>query len=191
CELYQTPRCKVHRWTAELAALREVLLQSGLTEEMKWGSPCYTLEGKNVVMLSAFKDCCALGFFKGVLLQDERGVLVAPGPNSQAVRQLRFDSIEQVHAQRKLATEFLAAAISLERSGREVSFRAAPEPMPLELQARLDADPALSAAFDALTPGRRRSHILHVAGAKQAETRAARAERCAAKILAGQGFNER
>lgn len=191
CELYQTPQCKVHSWTETLKALRTLLLDSGLTEEMKWGSPCYTLEGKNVVLLGALKDSCTLGFFKGVLLTDERGDLEPPGPNSQAVRLFKFTSPKEVRAQRTLVVRFIEEALALERAGAQVTFLKSPEPMPAELRTRLDVDPALSAAFEALTPGRRRSHVLHVSGAKQSKTREARVERCAPKILAGRGFNER
>ncbi|PKN57532.1 MAG: hypothetical protein CVU56_10375 [Deltaproteobacteria bacterium HGW-Deltaproteobacteria-14] len=191
CDQYQTPQCKVHLWTSALVELRALLVASGLSEEMKWGSPCYTLDGKNVVMLTSFKDHCALSFFKGVLLADERGVLAAPGPNSQAMRLFKFTSRDEVRAQRELVVRYLEEAIALERAGATVTFAASPEPMPAELSAQLAADPALSAAFDALTPGRRRSYILHVSGAKQAKTRAARAERCVPLILAGKGFNER
>jgi uncharacterized protein YdeI (YjbR/CyaY-like superfamily) len=191
CEHYKTPQCKVHRWTEALVALRAVLLESGLTEEMKWGSPCYTLNGKNVVMLSSFKGYCALSFFKGALLADERGVLAPPGPNSQAARLFKFASAEQVRAHRQLAARYIEEAIEVAKAGAKVTFGQSPEPVPAELQARLDAAPPLKAAFDALSPGRRRSYILHVSGAKQSKTREARAERCIPKILEGKGFNER
>lgn len=191
CEQFATPACKVRRWPEVLAELRALLLDSGLTEEMKWGSPCYTDDGRNVVMLGALKDGCALGFFKGALLADPDGLLESPGPNSQAARQLRFRSVDEVRAKGEATRAFLAQAIAVERSGAKVAFREAPEPEPEELTAVLDADPAARAAFDALTPGRRRSHILHVLGAKQAATRRVRAERCLPKILAGKGFLDR
>jgi len=190
CDRYRTPECKVHPWTEALTALRELVLAAGLTEAMKWGAPCYTLEGKNVVGVAALKDACALSFFKGALLEDPDGVLEAPGPNSRHVRYLKFSSAKQVRARRKLIQALLGQAIALQRAGKRVAPPAA-EPLPAELQARLDADPPLAAAFAALTPGRRRSHALYVSGAKQASTRATRAERCAAKILAGKGYTER
>jgi uncharacterized protein YdeI (YjbR/CyaY-like superfamily) len=181
----------VHRWTKALAALRELVLASGLVEEMKWGSPCYTLGGKNVVMLTAFKEYCALQFFKGAALVDDAGVLESPGPNSRFTRFLKFQSLEDVLARREQAGSLIEQAVALERAGTKVAAEPASEPVPVELKRRLAADPALRRAFDALTPGRRRSHILYVSGAKQSETRQRRVERCAPEISAGRGFNER
>ncbi len=191
CDRYRTAECKVHRWTATLLALRELLSESGLTEEMKWGSPCYTLDGKNVVMIASLHDFCALSFLKGAILEDEHGVLEAPGPNSRIARYLKFTSAEQVQARRAIAAKLIEQAIEAERAGKRVPPRSATEPIPEELQARLDADPLLAEAYEALTPGRRRSHILYVSGAKQSKTRGARAERCVSKVLAGKGYNER
>jgi len=158
---------------------------------MKWGCPCYTLDGKNVVMLTALRDRCGLSFFEGALLTDAHGLLERPGPNTRAARELPITSLDQVHAHREAIRAFLAQAIALEKQGAKVAVDAEPEPIPEELEARLAADAALRAAFDALTPGRQRSHILYVGGAKKPQTRVARAERCAAKILEGKGFNER
>ena len=191
CEHFQTAQCKVVVWADTLAALREVLRASPLTEDIKWGSPCYTFDGGKVLMLTALRDRCALGFFKGTLLHDEHDVLQAPGPNSQAVRQLVFTSAEQVRERRDQIDHFLSQAIDLQRAGAKVVFDPAPEPMPDELQAVLDADPAVATAFDALTPGRRRSYVLHVSRAKQAKTRTSRATRCIPKILQGKGFHDR
>lgn len=191
CDHFKTPQCKVHLWEAELAALREVLKASGLTEEMKWGAPCYTLDGKNVAMLVALKECAAISFFKGAALQDADGLLESPGPNSRFGRYLKVRSMAEVKARRKAAKALLAQAIELERAGVKVAPAPAAEPVPEELERRLKKDAALRKAFEALTPGRRRSHILHVSGAKQSETRERRVERCAEDILAGRGFNER
>lgn len=190
CEHFKTPACKVHRWGDELRALRSIVGESELVEALKWGAPCYTLDGKNVAALGAFVDGCRLSFFKGALIDDPGGALVAAGPNSRHTRYLAFSSLAEVEAQREAIAELLAKAIAVERAGLRVP--PAPEgELPEELASRLADDPALAAAFEALTPGRRRSHALHVAGAKQAATRARRAERCAQKILAGKGFNER
>lgn len=191
CDDYRTPACKVHRWTAVLARMREVLRASGLVEEMKWGSPCYTVDGRNVAMLVAFRESCALSFFKGVALDDPDGVLQSAGPNARYARVLRFRSLDEAEALRPHAVRLVAQAIAVERAGTKVAPAATLEAMPEELAARLEADPALRAAFDALTHGRRRSHVLHIAGAKQGDTRARRVERCAPDILAGRGFNER
>ena len=191
CDLYQTPECKVHRWAETLEALRELLLESELVEEMKWGSPCYTLNGKNVVMLASRKESCILSFFKGAALVDEDDLLVRPGPNSRFARLLSFTSADDVMERRPQAARLIQQAIEVERAGKKVEPEGEPEPVPVELERRLAADPELETAFDALTPGRQRSHILYVSGAKQSKTRERRVERCAPKILAGKGFNER
>lgn len=191
CEHFRTPACKVRQWTAPLEALRALLGGTELVEEMKWGSPCYTLDGKNVVMLVSRRDYCALSFFKGAALDDPDSALTPPGPNSRYGRLLTFGSLEDVERLRAHAEGFVRQAIDLERAGVEVVVDAAPEPMPAEFEERLDADPDLRLAFEALTPGRRRSHILFVGGAKQSATRARRVERCTEKIFAGKGYNER
>ena len=191
CEHYQTPSCKVHLWTPVLVSLRSLILDAGLTEEMKWGSPCYTVGGKNVVMIVSLRESCALQFFKGAALIDDEGLLESPGPNSRFGRLLRFRSVEEFDARRPVATRLLEQAVALEQAGVKVVPSAVPEPVPEELARRLEADDTLRRAFDALTPGRRRSHILHVGGAKQSGTRERRVDRCADDILAGRGFNER
>ena len=190
CDHYKTPACKVHRWSEELVALRQLLLASGLTEEMKWGSPCYTQHGKNIVMLVSRREYCALTFFKGGLLTDVDGVLERVGPNSHMGRMFKFTSVAQVEDNARRVGGFIDAAVAVVKSGRTAA-PPPPEPMPSELEEALAADPVLAAAFAALTPGRRRSYILHISGAKQSKTRAARAERCERKILGGKGFNER
>lgn len=191
CDRYRTPDCKVHRWTAALEQLRAIVRAAGLTEEMKWGSPCYTLGGKNVSMLVSFNESCALQFFKGAALDDPQGLLESPGPNSHAGRYLRFRSAEEVTAKRDAAAAFVAQAIALERAGVRIAAPAQREPLPEALAQRLDSDPALAQAFAALSPGRQRSHILHIQGAKQAETRQRRVDKCAPEIFAGRGFGER
>ena len=192
CDNYRTPACKVHRWTKELEALRALVVASGLSEEMKWGSPCYTLGGKNVVMLVSFKESCALQFFQGAALVDDDAALESPGPNSQLVRFLRFRSLDEVRARRELAQRLLDQAIAIERGGkRSAPEKGKTEPLPVELARRLAGDAALARAFDALTPGRKRSHVLQVSGAKQSETRERRVDKCVPVILAGRGFNER
>jgi len=191
CEHYRTPQCKVHPWTDALRALRAAALEAGLTETMKWGSPCYTLGDANVLMLVAFRESCALSFFQGAGLDDPDGALEAPGPNSRFGRYLRFRSAGEVAARRTTLDRLLAQAIALARAGTKLEVAPAAEPVPGELERLLAADPTLKRAFEALTPGRRRSHILHIAGAKQSETRTRRAEKCAPEIRAGRGFQER
>lgn len=191
CEHHATPRCKVRSWTAALVALRALVQAEGLSEEVKWGHPCYTVDGRNVLMLGALRDRCTLSFLEGAALPDDDGLLERPGPNSHRARLVSFRSAEEVDARRDAVRRLVVAAVARARSGERLPDRVDEDPIPAELEARLDADPALRAAFDALTPGRRRSHVLHVAGARGAETRARRAERCAPEILAGRGFHER
>jgi uncharacterized protein YdeI (YjbR/CyaY-like superfamily) len=191
CAHYKTPSCKVHRWAAELRSLRALLLASDLEEAVKWGSPCYEVDGKNVAMLISFKDSCVLSFFQGALLEDPDGALEAAGPNSRHARLLRFHSPEDVARRETVTERLLRQAIEVARSGKRVPRALDEERLPTELERRLAADPALRAAFDGLTPGRRRSHALHVSGAKQSETRERRVDRCAADILAGRGWGER
>lgn len=191
CDKYQTPACKVHLWAKPLVALRALLQKTELEEQLKWGSPTYSLAGKNVVMITSFKEFCALQFFKGALLEDPDGLLDSPGPNSRHTRTLRFRSMDEVKARTAPARRFIAQAIELEREGKQVAPRTSSEPMPEEFGQRLAANASLQRAFEALTPGRQRSHILHVSGAKRAETREGRVDACAKLILAGRGFNER
>ncbi len=158
---------------------------------MKWGSPCYTFEGKNVVMMASRRDFCALSFFQGAGFDDPGELLEAPGPNSRYARYLKFRSADDVEEHREAIRDFIEQAIEWRRTGKTVDVSDELEPMPDELEARLESDPALRDAFDELTPGRQRSHILHVGGAKRASTRERRVEKCVPKILAGKGYNER
>lgn len=191
CEHFQTPHCKVHLWTDALRKLRELVLESGLEEEMKWGSPCYTLGGKNVVMLASTRHYCAISFLKGGAIKDEEGLLEKPGPNSRIARMVKFTSAQEVDDRRQHIVGFLKTAIELEKSGTKVELDHAPEPLPEELEERLEADLELKEAFEALTPGRRRSFVIFVSGAKQAATRHSRVEKCIPKIYSGKGYNER
>ncbi len=191
CDKYQTPDCKVHQWHDILVELRAMLDDSVLEGQLKWGSPCYSLGGKNVVMLAAFKDYCSINFLKGAGLDDPHGILEKQGPNTRFARLVRFRSAEDLAERREATLDFIRQAIELERSGVEIEPEGSPEPMPEELEDRLAVDPDLQTAFDELTPGRQRSHILYVGGAKQSSTRVDRAERCVPKILAGKGYNER
>jgi uncharacterized protein YdeI (YjbR/CyaY-like superfamily) len=190
CDLYRTADCKVLLWTDALVALRQMLLETELEEEMKWGVPCYTLDGKNVLMMTSFRRGCALSFFKGAAFDDPEGLLTKPGPNSRYARLLEFTSLEQVESLREQTEAFIQVAIQAERDGVEVVVED-DEPMPEELERRLATDAGLADAFEKLTPGRQRSHILHISGAKQSATRERRVEKCAPKIIAGKGFNER
>lgn len=191
CEKFDTPQCKVHRWNAELTALRALLREGPLVEEMKWGSPCYTLDGRNVVMLGALKDAVVLSFFEGHRLRDEEGVLETAGPNSLQARQVRVRSLEEVETVLPALRGFLAQAVELARQPPAPRVRAAPGEPPPELAARLAEEAELRRAWEALTPGRQRSHILHIQGGKAEETRRRRVEACLPWILDGRGFKER
>jgi uncharacterized protein YdeI (YjbR/CyaY-like superfamily) len=179
------------RWRDTLGAVRALLLEAGLHEDFKWRSPVYTVEGANVAILWGFKEYAALGFFKGVLLRDDAGLLEAPGENSRSARLVRFTDTAQVAALRPVLIAYAHEAIALERAGRKVDFPKDDLPVPAELRDRLAADPALRDAFQALTPGRQRGYLLHFGQPKQAATRIARIERSAARILAGKGINDR
>lgn len=190
CPLGGTPECKVHKWPEELKLLRNIALNCNLTEESKWGVPCYTYKGANIAIVSAFKDYGALSFFKGVLLQDEHKLLDKPGENSQSTRLFKFTSPRQITDIEDIIKAYIFEAIQAEEEGLKVEFKKNPEPMPEELQNKLDDDPNFRSAFDALTPGRQRSYILHIGQAKQAKTRESRVEKCIPKVFAGKGFNE-
>lgn len=178
------------QWPAEVAALREVLLRCDVDEAIKWGKPCYVHGGANIALVQEFKDFLALMFFKGALLDDPDDVLEAQGPNSRSARRMRFTSVDDVARLDATVEAYVAEAIEVEGSGAEVG---PPPELDLadELRERLDADPALKEAFDALTPGRQRAYNLHVASAKRSETRAARVEKHVPKIMAGKGPNDR
>jgi len=178
------------RWSAEMAALRGVLLSTELTEDWKWRQPCYTHDGHNVVILGELRDSLILGFFKGELLADPAGVLEPNGPNSRSARRMCFRSVEDVERLADTVRAYVAEAIAVEEAGLTVG--PAPEQeLAEELRVRLDADPDLAAAFWALTPGRRREYNLYVSGAKQASTRAARVERHVERIRSGRGMRDR
>lgn len=179
-------------WQAETKQLRAILLGCGLCEELKWGKPCYTHQGNNLAIIQGMKQHCAVMFFKGALLKDPAGQLVRPGEHSQAGMRLEFTSVKQVRELEPALRRFVAQAIRLEKAGAKVDFKAKHElTLPDELTSRLKGDPALAAAFHALTPGRRRAYVMHFSGAKQSATRAARIERCVGAILAGMGRDER
>lgn len=177
-------------WRAESQALREIVLDCGLTEELKWRQPCYTSEGKNIVIIQRMKDFVALAFFKGALLTDPKRVLERPGKNSQTGRRIPFTSVGAVVRMRPVLKAYVREAIGVEKAGLKVPKAAKPL-LPEELKAKLDDDPRFRKAFQALTPGRQRGYALYFAGAKQPKTREARIAKYAPKILAGKGFFDR
>ena len=179
------------KWQKETDKLRKIVLDCDLTEETKWGKPCFTYRKKNIAIIIPLKDACALSFFKGALLSDQKQILAKIGEHTQAGRWIKFTSLKEIAAINSILRKYIYEAIEVEESGKKVTLKKASEyAVPEELQARLDAAPQLRAAFEALTPGRRKSYILHVSRAKQEKTRAARVERCIPMILSGRGFNE-
>jgi uncharacterized protein YdeI (YjbR/CyaY-like superfamily) len=177
------------RWYGELNKLRPLVLGCGLTEEIKWRQPCYTLDGGVVLLISSFKDYCALAFFKGALMKDPEGILVAPGENSQFVRQARFTSVRDIAALEPVIKSYIGEAIEIEKAGLKVQKNPTVS-MPAEFQSKLDEIPALKTAFEALTPGRRRAYAMYFSQPKQSKTREARIEKCTPQILAGKGLGD-
>jgi uncharacterized protein YdeI (YjbR/CyaY-like superfamily) len=179
------------KWQKEADKLREIALECDLSEETKWGKACFTYQKKNVAIVIPLKDTCAFSFFKGALLKDPKHILQRVGEHTQAGRWVKFTSVKEITALQSALRSYVGEAIELEKSGKKVTLKKASEyVVPEELQATLDAAPKLRAAFEALTPGRRRSYIFHIAGAKQVKTRLARAQRCVPMIFSGRGFNE-
>lgn len=179
------------KWQAEFAALRTILLDTPLTEELKWGVPCYTLAGKNVALIHGFKEYCAILFVKGALLRDPDGVLIQQTSNVQAGRQIRFTDAREIAAMAPTLRAYLAEAIEAEKAGLEVEFKGSEEfSMPEELQNRFQEDPALKTAFEALTPGRQRAYLLFFSEPKQAKTREARIEKSIPQIFSGKGLRD-
>ena len=178
------------QWPDEMGRLRPILLDSGLTEEFKWRKPCYSHDGKNIVIVQEMREFLALMFFKGALLNDPDGVLVDQGPNSRSARRMEFTSVDDVVRLADTVAAYVSAAIAAEKEGLEVG-RAPDLVLVAELADRLDDDPRLEAAFEALTPGRQREYNMYFAAAKQAKTRNARIDRYRDKILDGKGMRDR
>src|SRR6266404_5145601 len=175
---------KAKEWQEELQKLRTIVLDCGLTEELKWGVPCYTFEKSNIVLIHVFKEYCALLFFKGALLKDAKGILVQQTENVQAARQIRFTNVREIVGMKPILKAYIAEAIEVQKAGLEVNYKKTSEfKVPEEFQNKLDKIPALKTAFEALTPGRQRGYILHFSGAKQSKTREARVEKCMPRIL--------
>lgn len=183
---------RASRWPEEMEELREILLDLDLTEEIKWGKPCYAAHGGNVVIMQPFKAHLALMFFKGALLDDPEGILSLPGENTRAARRIELTSPEQVTQRRSTLESYVEEAIAIEEAGLEVpTKKVADYDVPAELEERLREDQAYRKAFEELTPGRKKGYLLHFSEAKRADTRARRIERCRARILEGKGLHER
>lgn len=183
---------KPSRWQDAFRLMRKITLDIGLTEELKWGVPCYTYNGSNVLLIHGFKDYCALSFHKGVLLKDTEDILIQQTRNVQSARQIRFTHVDEIKEREKILKAYMYEAIEVEKAGLEVKMKKTAEfDMPEELQNKLDEDEAFKAAFEALTPGRQCGYMLHISQAKQSKTRKARIEKSIPKIYMGKGYNER
>lgn len=179
------------KWKEEYAELRRIVLECGLTEELKWGVPCYTFRSKNVVLIHGFKQYCALLFHKGVLLEDPDGLLIQQTEHVQSARQLRFAHLAEIKEQDDRIKDYIEEAIAVEKSGKEVKLKETKDfTVPIEFQVKLDSDADLKRAFYALTPGRQRAYLFYFAQAKQSKTRESRVEKFIPKILDGEGKDD-
>jgi len=183
---------RARNWQEEFVALREIIGSSDeLTEDFKWGQPCYTLDGRNVVLMHGFKEYCALLFFKGALMKDPKNLLIQQTENVQAARQIRFKGLADITKHKTALKSYIKDAIALEKSGAKVELKKTAEfPFPEELERKMDDVPALRTAFEELTPGRQRAYLLHFSSAKQAKTRESRIEKCVQRILDGKGLDD-
>jgi uncharacterized protein YdeI (YjbR/CyaY-like superfamily) len=182
---------KAKKWQKEFEKLRMIILDCELTEELKWGVPCYTFQKGNIVLIHGFKEYCALLFIKGALLHDDHGILIQQTENVQAARQIRFTNVEEIVAMEATLKAYIYEAIEVEKAGLEVNFKKNTEfIVPEEFQNKFDEIPALKTAFEALTPGRKRAYILYFSQPKQSKTRESRVEKCMQQILIGKGLND-
>ena len=182
---------KTKNWQKELEKLRMIILDCQLTEELKWGKPCYTFEKHNIVIILPLKEYCALLFCKGALLNDADGILIKPGENTQAARQIRLTNVREIVEREPILKRYIYEAIEVEKAGLKVNFKEITEHIiPGELQNKLDENRALKTAFAALTPGRQRAYILYFSAPKQSKTRESRVEKCLQQILNGKGLND-
>jgi uncharacterized protein YdeI (YjbR/CyaY-like superfamily) len=179
------------KWRKELQKLRRILLDCQLTEELKWGKPCYAFEKRNMIIILSLKEHCVLLFFKGALLKDPNGILIKAGENTEAGRQMRFTDIREIVEMETVLKAYIHEAIEVEKAGLKVNFKKITElKIPEEFQKKLDEIPALKTAFDALTPGRQRGYIFYFSAPKQCKTRESRVEKCMQQILDGKGLND-
>jgi len=182
---------KEKKWQEELEKLRTIILDCQLTEELKWGVPCYTFQKSNVVLIHVFKEYCAILFVKGALLQDAHGILITQTENVQAARQIRFTNVQEIVEMETILKAYIYEAIEVEKAGLKVNYKKATEfSIPDEFQNKLDENPALETAFYALTPGRQRAYLLYFSAPKQSKTRESRVEKCMQQILNGKGLND-
>ena len=190
CKYGGTPQCKVHHWREELEMLRQIVFETELTEEIKWGAPVYTHKGKNIVSVGALKESANIGFFKGVLLTDKHKILQQQG-NLQSDRIIKFTNVKDIEKVKDVLKEYVLEAIEIEESGKKVEFKKNPEPIPDELLEAFEQDPAFKKAFYALTAGRQRGYIIHFSQPKQSQTRIGRIEKYKEQIFNGLGLNDK
>lgn len=182
---------KADKWKQEIEQMRDIALDCGLNEELKWGCPCYTYDKANVVLIHTFKDYCAYLFFKGALLNDPEGILVQQTKNVQSARQVRFTNVKEVTKLKRVLKAYIFEAIEVEKAGLKVKFKKTSDfKVPEEFQKRLNKSAALKKAFNALTPGRQRAYLFYFSQAKQSTTREARIEKYVKKILNGKGLDD-
>ncbi len=182
---------KANKWQEEIRELRKIVLDCGLTEELKWGCPCYTFQKSNVVLIHVFKEYCAFLFFKGVLLNDPNGILIQQTKNVQTGRQIRFTNTREIVEMEPILKAYIFEALEVEKAGLKVELKKPAEyKIPEEFQKKLDKISVLKTAFSALTPGRQRAYILHFSAPKQSKTRETRVEKCMQQILNGKGLND-
>jgi len=182
---------KAKKWQEEIKKLRMIMLHCGLTEELKWGVPCYTFQESNIVLIHTFKEYCALLFIKGALLNDANNILIQQTENVQAARQIRFTDVQEIVEMEAILKAYIYEAIEVEKAGLKVPLKKTTEfTMAEEFKKKLDKIPALKTAFDALTPGRQRAYMLYFSAPKQSKTREARVEKCMQQILNGKGLND-
>jgi uncharacterized protein YdeI (YjbR/CyaY-like superfamily) len=182
---------KAKKWQEEFEKLRMIILDCGLTEELKWGQPCYTFQKRNIVLIHGFKEYCAILFFKGALLNDPNGILIQQTENVQAARQIRFTNVRQIVKMEPILKAYIYEVIEVEKAGLKVSFKKTSDfIIPEEFQNKLDKIPALKTAFYALTPGRQRAYIFYFSQPKQFKTRESRVEKCMQQIINGKGLDD-
>jgi len=182
---------KTEKWSEELNKLRMIVLNCGLNEELKWGTPCYTFQKSNIVLIHVFKEYCALLFFKGALLNNASRILIQQSENTQATRQIRFTNVQEITEHVATLKAYIYEAIEVEKAGLKVEFKKTAEfGVAEEFQKKLAEVPAIKTAFEALTPGRQRAYLLHFSAPKQSKTRASRIEKCIPQILIGKGLND-
>jgi uncharacterized protein YdeI (YjbR/CyaY-like superfamily) len=190
CKYFQTAQCKVHRWSEELLILRSIVLHAGLSEELKWSMPCYTMNGKNILIIGAFKDYCSVSFFKGALLKDTKKLLATPNETSNAGRQFKFTDTKQIIKFEKVILQYIKEAILIEQSGAKIPRPESAKELIAELKQEFKNNPELESAFYRLTPGRQRGYLIYFSDAKQSATRTSRIQKHITKILDGKGFHD-